>query len=172
MKRALGAVLVALVVAGCAPQAASQAPAVPSPSTGHPTLGPADVSSEDADALSDPDASEAVPVWTAESRQAVLEVATAALQAWARPDLPHDQWWSGLSGYLTAGARDVVVLTDPANIPVTSIAAVSLPDEGQTAYVGWVAAETNDGPWWVLVAWQPDGTWLVDRITRSHEAAA
>lgn len=163
---------VVLALAGCVSPAPPDPTPAPAVDSGYPTLGPADVSSEDADALSDPDATEAVPVWTAESRQAVLEVAMAALQAWARPDLPHDQWWSGLSGYLTAGARDVVVLTDPANIPVTSIAAVSLPDEGQTAYVGWVAAETNDGPWWVLVAWQPDGTWLVDRITRSHEAAS
>lgn len=131
-----------------------------------------DVSSEDLDALVDPDAQETVPMWTVESQQAALEVALATLEAWARPDLPHDHWWSELQRYLTPAAREVVALTDPANIPVTSVSGVQLSEEGDTAYVGWVAAETNDGPWWVLVAWQPDGTWLVDRITRSHEAAS
>lgn len=171
VKGAAAGVAVLVILAGCAApgSAAPAAPAPSEPSTGYPTLGPADVASEDLDALVDPDAREVVPTWTEESRRAALDVAMAAMQAWARPDLPHEQWWAGLQGYLSPGAREVVVMTDPANIPVTTVTDVQLPDEGETAYVGWVEADTDDGPWWVLVACQPDGSWLVDRITRSHE---
>lgn len=163
------AVAAVLALAGCSSTSPDQAPA---PTSTHPLLGAGDVVTEDDEMLVDADASESVPAWTDESRRDALDLAVAALAAWARPDLPHDQWWAGLAGYLTAGAREVITMTDPANIPVTSVEAVELPDEGDTAYVGWIAAQTNDGTWWVLVAWQPDGTWLVDRITQSHEVAS
>lgn len=159
------------VLAGCAPSTPTgDAPSTAS--TGYPTLGAFDAVTEDDDALSDPDAVEQVPAWTDQTRASALEVATAAMTAWARPDLPYDQWWAGLATYLTPGAREVVALTDPANIPVTVAGAATLPDEGDTAYVGWVSFDTDDGTWWVLVAWQETGTWLVDRITASREVAS
>jgi hypothetical protein len=164
------AIAAAIALAGCSSNTPAQQQAA-TPTSTHPVLGAGDVVTEDDDMLIDPEASEAVPMWTDESRVAALDLAARAIEAWARPDLPYEQWWAGLAGYLTPGAREVVALTDPANIPVTSVAGVELPDEGDTAYVGWISADTNDGTWWVLVAWQADGTWLVDRITQSREVA-
>jgi hypothetical protein len=164
----LAAALVAVLV-GCQVDT-GEAPS-PAGSPSIPTLGAADVVSETDDMLVDPNQREGVPTWSEETRTQALGAATAAMTAWARPDLPYDAWWSGLQAYLTPAAREVVALTDPANVPVTSFGPAQLPDEGDTAYVAWISFETNSGTWWVLAAWQDEDTWLVDRITQSREVA-
>ncbi len=177
---AAAAVLLAVLLSGCsnAPQAIPAAPAATStpgplaPAAGsspYPTLGPQDVDSEDGNMLVDPEVTAVVPTWSPELHVAAIDAATTAITDWARPDLTYDQWWPGLAGHLTPGAQQTVVDTDPVNIPVTTVGAAVLPDEGATAYLAWVSFETNAGTWWVLVAWQGDGTWLADRITQSHE---
>ncbi|WP_431838003.1 hypothetical protein [Cellulomonas sp. Y8] len=165
----LTAALVA-ALAGC--QADTPEAAEPTASrSAAPTLDAGDVVTETDDMLVDPKQREAVPTWSEDTRAQALAAATTAMTAWARPDLPYDAWWSGLRDHLTSGAREVVAMTDPANVPVTSFGPAQLPDEGDTAYVAWISFETNSGTWWVLAAWQDEGTWLVDRITQSREVA-
>lgn len=157
------AITVTLACAGCT--GAGEEPGAPigapAQASGVATLGPEDVELEHSDALVDPGETEALPDPTA-----LGCAAQAVMVAWARPDLPHEQWWEALSPLLTAGARDIVVDTDPASIPVHEAFAGELVDGGSDWLV-WVSFSTDVGGWWVLLAWQADGSWLADRITQT-----
>lgn len=153
-------VALAAVCAGCGSRPEAGAAETRSAAV---TLGPSDVELEDPDALVDPGTVEVTP------QHPELDAgcfAQSVMNAWARPDLTHDQWWSGLSGLLTAGAQEIVVETDPALIPVTGAAAVDLVDAG-SPHLAWVSFDSGADTWWVLLAWQSDGRWLADRITQS-----
>lgn len=154
--------LVALVAvcAGCGSTPEAEPAQTPSAVV---TLGPSDVELEDPDALVDLGAVEVTPQDPGPDAGCFAQ---SVMNAWARPDLPHDQWWAGLSDLLTAGAQEIVVETDPALIPVTSATAVDLVDAG-SPYLAWVSFDSGADTWWVLLAWQPDGRWLADRITQT-----
>ncbi|MDF9716470.1 hypothetical protein [Nocardioides sp. ChNu-99] len=95
--------------------------------------------------------------------QAAVEPARAALAAWARPDLPHSQWWAGFSPYLSERGVAAYEATDPTVIPALQVAGparLAPPDEsGQTV----VDVTTSQGVFGVQMVWVGDG-WAVDRF--------
>jgi hypothetical protein len=92
-------------------------------------------------------------------------LAGAALRAFARTDLPQEQWWSGVSGYFSPDAAAIYESTDVAAVPVHSIAEGSarlLPSS--TRFRAQVKVGTDAGPYTVTLLRAGD-QWLVDRFT-------
>lgn len=87
------------------------------------------------------------------------------MRAFARTELPQQQWWAGVAGYFTPAAQPVYESTDVANVPVHRVdegSAKLLP--GTTKYRAQVAVDSDDGTYTVVLI-RADGQWLVDRAT-------
>jgi hypothetical protein len=90
--------------------------------------------------------------------------AVAFLRAFARTDLPQQQWWAGISGFFSPTAAAAYTGTDVANVPVHHVdedSAKVLPDS--TRYRAQIAVTTDDGTYTVTLI--RAGDWLVDRAT-------
>lgn len=91
--------------------------------------------------------------------------ATAFMRAFARTDLPQQQWWAGVGGYFTPAAAAIYQSTDVANVPVHQVtegSAQLLP--GTTKFRAEVSVDTDNGAYTVTLI-RAGGTWLVDRAT-------
>lgn len=90
---------------------------------------------------------------------------TAFLRAFARTDLPQQQWWAGVSGYFTPAALAAYEGTDVANVPVHKITEGSAKlVRGSTKYRAQVTVKTDIGVY-VVTLIRADNEWLVDRST-------
>ncbi len=101
----------------------------------------------------------------ADSAQQARSRATALMRAFARTDLPQEQWWDGVAGYFTPAARPIYQSTDVANVPVHKVvegSAQLLPDS--TKFRAAVTVDTDNGAYTVTLV-RADGDWLVDRAT-------
>ncbi|WP_298461189.1 hypothetical protein [uncultured Cellulomonas sp.] len=129
---------------GGAPPAATAQPAPPSSSPVAPNH---DVEHDEPDPQPLPS-----PTPGATSDAAAVEVATAAMTAFARRELPEADWWAGLSPHLSNAARDAYSATDPANVPASAVtgAAAVLPSE--SGYLATIAVPTDAGVYEVLLS--------------------
>lgn len=182
MRRMVGggvAVVVALVLAGCAGQDESAAPthapantaSSAAPTTLDPeqfTAPPSGVVDADTEETIEP---QPVPVWDDASRASVLEAAETALRAFARPDLDHGLWWAELEPLLTTHAAEDYAYVDPANIPVRGITGEAFIVEDTSTYVATVEVPTDAGPYQVLLTRKnADEPWLVSRLAPVEQA--
>lgn len=174
--RALSLVAIgAFAVAGCAQNV--RGPAAPAahsaqtvPSEAAPTSPAAAATTSAAPApppLDDDGPTEAASPATPDpaSGEQALVRATGFMRAFARTELPQQQWWAGVAGYFTPAAQPVYESTDVANVPVHRVdegSAKLLP--GTTTYRAQVAVATDDGTYTVVLI-RADGQWLVDRAT-------
>ena len=107
-----------------------------------------------------------VPEWDQASRASALGAAHDVMTAFARPDLPFDQWWAGLQPMLDQQASRDYSSMDPSVIPVTTVTGEgSLLDE-DSAYIARVAVPTDAGEYTVLLSRRDaDAPWLASRMT-------
>ncbi|QHO90076.1 hypothetical protein CWT12_00220 [Actinomyces sp. 432] len=175
----------AAIVSGCStdapPEATSSStattPVPPSPSAtatdfkrpdpSQFTLAPEGSVDEDTGQTISPDPA----VWDDASREAAIDAAEAALEAFAHPELDYDTWWAGLDPHLTQEAAEVYVYVDPANIPVHELTGSGSIIEDASAYVATVKIPTDAGRYDVLVI-RTSGSapWLANRIVPVEEA--
>jgi len=93
--------------------------------------------------------------------------AAAAMQAFARHDLPTPLWWAGLAPLLSPTAVQAYQGVDPVNVPAHQVSGVAYPtgDTG-TPYLARVAVPTDAGDYVVLLSRTGQGQrWLVERLT-------
>ncbi len=111
-------------------------------------------------------APEVVPTWDAASRSTAVDAATAAMTAFARPDLDYDTWWAALAPLLTQKAAQDYTYVDPANIPARQVTAGAQLVDDTSAYVAVVSVPTDAGTYSLTLA-RTDGAapWLVTRIS-------
>lgn len=101
----------------------------------------------------------------ADSAQQAQSRATAFMRAFARTDLPQEQWWDGVAGYFTPAARPIYQSTDVANVPVHQVVQGSAQVlAGTTKFRAEVTVDTDDGAYTVTLV-RACGHWLVDRAT-------
>lgn len=106
------------------------------------------------------------PPWDAEQRKAAIAAATAAMAAFARPDLASTDWWAALSPLLTSQAQQDYQAVDPANIGAREVTGqASIVDES-SSYAVTVTVPTNSGEYTVVLT-RDDGAspWLAARFT-------
>lgn len=168
MRKSAAVVLAAVLLHGCtatpAPSPISEPSTTTSSSPHDPHLPtPVEVATDGAinDDTGETVTAEPVPIWDQESRDAAVEAASAALQAFAHPELSHEQWWAQLQPHLTQGAAETYVYTDPSNVPVTEVTDAATLVESSSAYLALVDVETDVGTYQVLVV-RADGIapWL------------
>ncbi|MGL5858158.1 MAG: hypothetical protein ACRC35_07110 [Angustibacter sp.] len=132
---------------------------------GTPSRGPAS-GPNDADAEEDLPELPASPTWDAASRDAAVALARRAMVAYARPSLPAQRWWAGLSPLLSEQARAAYTGTDPREVPVRRVAGTPRLETGTSAYLARVRVATNVGPYQVLLTRRGAGEpWRVERLT-------
>ena len=106
------------------------------------------------------------PTDDATSDQAALEVGTAAITAFARPDLPADQWWAELAPMLSPAATEAYLGTDPAEVPAHAVTGPAWSGESPSAYLAMTFVPTDAGDYAVLLVRDGGGApWLVERMT-------
>ncbi|PPK98187.1 hypothetical protein CLV92_102340 [Kineococcus xinjiangensis] len=97
-----------------------------------------------------------------EAREAV-DRAVGFLRAFARKDLPQEEWWRGVVGFFTPAAAEVYSATAVENVPVSAVDAASARLEpASTAFLAVVTVDTDAGPHAVTLA-RAEGRWLVER---------
>lgn len=171
----VAAVAVAIVLAGCAasqddtpgtpsPATSSNSPTFPDPSQF--STPPSGVVAEHDDGSEYTISPAPVPEWDDASRRAAIDTATAAMRAFAQPDLDYDTWWNKLYPLLTQQAQQDYAYVVPANIPVREVTGNGELVDTESAYVGHVEVPTDVGTYTVLVI-RADGAspWLVSRFT-------
>ncbi|MGA6129100.1 MULTISPECIES: hypothetical protein [unclassified Microbacterium] len=106
-----------------------------------------------------------VPEAESDSQVAAVEAATAALTAYAQPELPYQEWVNGLYPYLTQAGASAYEDTDPARIPVREVTGqgIILPASTEVALI--VQLPTDAGNYNVSLS-RPnaESAWLADRI--------
>ena len=103
-----------------------------------------------------------VPTWDEESRESATAAAVAVMTAYARPDLPFDQWWAGLQPLLDGKATQDYAYMDPARIVATSVTGPAVITDDTSAYVAFVDVPTNAGTYGVVLS-RADGRLTVER---------
>lgn len=108
---------------------------------------------------------EPVPTWDKAAETAAITAGTAALAAFARPDLSQEQWWTQLRPHLTQEAAETYVYTDPINVPVSAVTGTATALESSSAYLALVDVETDVGTYQVLMV-RADGEapWLAQEF--------
>ena len=106
-----------------------------------------------------------VPTWDEESRESATAAAVAVMTAYARPDLPFDQWWAGLQPLLDGKATQDYAYMDPARIVASSVTGPAVITDDTSAYVAFVDVPTNAGTYGVVLSRaDADSPWLASRF--------
>ncbi len=100
-------------------------------------------------------------------RQDAQAAAAAAMQAFARHDLPTPSWWAGLAPLLSPTAVQAYQGVDPASVPAHQVTGVAyLTGDAGTPYLARVAVPSDAGDYVVLLSRAGQGQrWLVERLT-------
>lgn len=88
--------------------------------------------------------------------------ATRFAEAWARPALPADRWWAGVSPWCEQGFANTLRTADPANVPATRTTGRPRPDMAARDFVVYTV-QTDGGMLTIRVA-ALAGRWLVTEI--------
>ncbi|MFW3170911.1 hypothetical protein [Geodermatophilus sp. CPCC 206100] len=111
------------------------------------------------------------PTDDADSQQAALDTAEAAMTAFAQPHLAAADWWAGLSPLLSPTATTAYEATDPALVPASTVTGAPLPTPAVSSYLSTVLVPTDAGEYAVLLVREGAGApWLVERITPVESA--
>lgn len=104
---------------------------------------------------------------TLEPAEAALatDSAVAFLRAFARPDLPYEQWWAGVQSMLTPAGAEAYSYVDPANVPVTQVDPAAQLRPNSTPVLAVVVVSTDAGDYEVTMQRAGQRSWLVDRAT-------
>lgn len=107
-----------------------------------------------------------VAEWDEESRASVIAAAETAMTAYARPDLPFDQWWAAVQPLLDQKASQDYAYMDPSRIVTTQLTGKGVIVDDTSAYVATVQVPTNAGTYSLILS-RIDGkaAWLVSRFT-------
>ena len=107
------------------------------------------------------------------SRRSAVDLGTAAVTAFARPDLPADQWWAELTPMLSPAATEAYVGTDPAQVAASEVTGPGWWGESPSNYLALVLVPTDAGEYAVLLVREGGGApWLVERISQVHSEDA
>lgn len=147
---------------GPSPTPAAGVSATPLPPTPTPTPIPTDVVEEHGG----PVETFTEPTWDEASRTAALDAAGAAVEAFARPDVPYEQWWAELAPLMSVQAQLDYQYVDPANVPARAVTGGPVLVDETSASVAGVEVPTDVGTYSVTLS-RADaaGPWLVERIT-------
>lgn len=106
------------------------------------------------------------PAWDQASRAAVLDAAVVALAAFARPDVPYEQWWAEVGPLMSVQAQVDYQYVDPANVPARAVTGVPVLVDEASASVAGVEVPTDVGTYTVTLSRTDAGAgWLVERIS-------
>ncbi|MCM3662528.1 hypothetical protein M3148_16240 [Georgenia satyanarayanai] len=165
-----------LVIAGCgdgeepAPDAPATAGIVVPTSDVEPTAEPPAPPSAEADQPpmeeltgSEQNPTEGPPPWDAAAEQAALDRAVTFMRAFARPDLPDDQWHAGIAGQMTPAGAELFAYVDPRNVPASQITGQARVLDHSTGSLAEVHVETDAATYLVtLTRVSQDAPWLVE----------
>lgn len=111
------------------------------------------------------------PTDDAASVDAASAVASAAVTAFARPDVDADLWWAELSPLLSPAATTAYASTDPSLVPARAVTGPPRTGESPSSYLATVFVPTDAGEYAVLLVREGGGApWLVERIMRVPDA--
>lgn len=164
-----------LVIGGCGDgeELAADAPAtagiVAPTSDAGPTADPA-ASSAEADQRpmeelsgGEQNPTEGPPSWDAAAEQAALDRAVTFMRAFARPDLPDDQWHAGIAGQMTPAGAELFAYVDPRNVPASEITGQARVLDHSSGSLAEVHVETDAATYLVtLTRVSQAAPWLVE----------
>lgn len=161
----VGVAAVGLIVGGCSTEGAQPEDDVGSPL---PTSVPSGTPrSGDDVGLDEPSEDFDQPHWDEETRGRLVQTATEAVEAFARPDLPYDQWWEAFSPYLSGSARGAFATVEPATIPISRVTGEPQITDETSPYLAWVEVPVDVGGVAVLLSRDEHrDPWLVEDIER------
>jgi hypothetical protein len=106
------------------------------------------------------------PVWDEASRTAAEQAAVVAMTAFARPDVPYEQWWTAVAPCLSVQAQVAYQYVDPINVPAHSVAGLAAAADAASASVAQVQVITDVGTYTVVLSREDaQAAWLVERFT-------
>ncbi|MFH5824286.1 hypothetical protein [Georgenia sp. AZ-5] len=151
------------LLAGCSPTGPPASPtATPAPSPSATATGEAEpleelAGQEQADA-------HVPPAWDAPARADAEARAAEFMRAFARPDLPAEEWLDGLRPLMAPEARDYYAAVDPRQVPASAVTGPATAQETGSAYLATVVVGTDAGDYAVTLTRTADGEpWLVQR---------
>lgn len=164
-------VVLALALGGCGPGTSGDGPQAPAPPTQTtplaPPAPPADVEDSGGEAMEEltggeQHPSEPSPTWDADAERAAAERAAAFMRAFARPDLPDDDWHAGIAGFMTIQGAQEFAYVDPANVPASSVESARVL-ANVSASLAEVEVTTDAGTYLVtMIRTTANTPWLVE----------
>jgi hypothetical protein len=170
VRLAVAAVAVALASSGC-----SGAADVPGSADAAGSGVPSSTPASPTDATPSPEAGHRTgtfpaplphPTDDAASATSALSLGTAAVTAFARPDVGPDRWWAELAPLLSPAAALAYEGTDPAEVPARLVTGPAWAGDSPSSFLATVFVPTDAGDYAVLMVREGSGApWLVERIT-------
>lgn len=106
------------------------------------------------------------PTDDAASSDSALALGTAAVTAFARPDVDPARWWAELTPLLSPAATLAYEGTDPVEVPAHRVTGPAWPGVSPSSFLATVFVPTDAGDYAVLMVREGGGApWLVERIT-------
>lgn len=103
------------------------------------------------------------PVWDEDAAADAQERAVAFMRAFARPDLPAEEWFQGISGLMTDNGAQLFAHVDPVNVPASEVTGQGQVLENVSPSLAEVHVETDAGVYLVTLSRVSDGDpWLVE----------
>lgn len=164
----LVAATIAVLITGCAKGAPEPTPATLETSTATQDATDREAPSSETEA-GQPDHDEPslppLATWDAAAEQHALGQAEGFVRSYARPDLPTEEWFTGVAGYLSPSAIESYSYTDPAFIAATSVTGDPYLVSEPTGTSVTVAVPTDAGELHVLLVRGLDSEpWLVSTL--------
>jgi predicted small lipoprotein YifL len=93
-----------------------------------------------------------------------LDVAEAALRAYASPHLRYPDWWAGLAPHLSPAGQTAYAETDPAEVPARELLGPPALEPQVSPWLAAVTIDTDAGFYRIRLSRADDGRWQVDRF--------
>lgn len=168
-----GAAVVAVLV-GCSTEPEPDpTPAPTSTATASPSSGQDPTTSEDSSATTqepleeltggEQNPTDGPPVWDEAAAADAQQRALAFMRAFARPDLPAEEWFEGIAGLMTEGGAQLFAYVDPINVPASEVTGEAQVLENVSPSLAEVHVDTDAGVYLVTLSRVSAGDpWLVD----------
>lgn len=183
LRRACGAAVVVVLVAGCSSGSPLESPETPSQEqspesaesmeTASPSgtgTSPSEEAVEDASptvAPEHPDPSEPaspLPTWDTAATERAQERAVAFVRALVRTDLSEQDWYAGIRGFLSEEAQEKYRTVDPRNVPSTEITGEAALVDDSSVFLAIVEVPTAAGVFAVTLSRsEANQDWAVER---------
>ncbi|WP_448073299.1 hypothetical protein [Georgenia yuyongxinii] len=163
--RAAAAALLALaLLTACSPDAEAPEPTPPATATpsATPSASPGPSDPAPMEDVAGQGAPHPPPVWDDAAKAAAQARAVEFMTAFARPDLPADQWLAGIQPLMAPEARETYAAVDPAQVPASALTGEAAVRDGTSPYIATAVVGTNAGDYTVTLSRTADGEpWLV-----------